>query len=96
MTRRAISTKGYTVSTTAVTLSDFGFTTSQIDQARRAVVSAINGDINITWDGTTATATLGHPITDGTWASVSVRGISRLSLIRYSTTDANVTVTLEH
>jgi len=95
--RKAIEMKGTTVSTTVLEMSDFGFTSQFLYDARRAIVTAVTQNAMITWDGTDPTATLGHPVVaNGDWVIIeNGANIQRIKLIRQGGSDANVTITLE-
>lgn len=91
-------TKSATISTAAkaITHGDFGFTQANLDNAHRARISCDAEQIRYTYDGTTPTATLGHPVKAE--ETVVVEGndnINNLQFIRSEAADAEVTVTLE-
>jgi len=95
LTTTVLEMKGTTVSSSAKTLADFGFSTTNTGNAKRAIISSVTDGVMATWDGTAPTSTLGHPIpVNQTIVIQGNRNINNLKLIRV-TNDAAVTITLE-
>ena len=93
--KRALATKAYTVTTLAVaTLSDFGFSADNINEATRVVASTTANALMITWDGTDPTSALGHPIATNEWGNVDGPDATSVKLIATGG-NAPTTITLE-
>lgn len=97
-TLNAYRTKAAAISNSAVAISAAGWswTAGDIAAADQAIVTAHTNPVNLTWDGTTPTTTLGYTLAAG--ASVTVMGnqnVSRLQFIRQGGSDATVSITLE-
>lgn len=95
---KAYSTKGMTISNTAVAISHASFSWGATDlaDADQAVITAHSQPMTITWDGTTPTATVGMYIAAG--STVTIKGnanVQAVKLIRQSGTDATASITLE-
>lgn len=96
--RRALETKSATISSTAVAISAaaWSWLDGTLHQGRRAIVSAIAQPLMMTWDGSTPTATHGHPIAaNGTFVVEGSFNVSRIQLIRQGDTDATAVITIE-
>lgn len=94
---KAIQAKGYEVSTTAIEMSDFGFTEEELSTARRATITAVTQNAMMLWDGTDPAATLGHPVVANALPIVveSAPSITLIKLIRQGGSNSFVTITLE-
>jgi len=98
VSKTGIETKGNTVSNTALALShaSWSWTAAKLAAATSARISANANGIVVTYDGTTPTATLGHPIAAGeTLVLEGGAAVNNLKMIRSGGSDATVTVTLE-
>lgn len=97
--RRALESKSTTISTTVVPINAaaWSWSAGKLDEARRAVISAVAQPVMVTWDGSTPTATHGHPIAANQVPLVieGAHNVPRVQLVRQGGTDATVTITLE-
>ncbi|MHC4542943.1 MAG: hypothetical protein ACYSYL_00250 [Planctomycetota bacterium] len=96
--RRALETKSTAISTTVVLISAaaWSWSSETLAQARRAVISAVAQPVMVTWDGSTPTATHGHPVVaNDTLIVEGAHNIPRIRLIRQGGSDATATITLE-
>ena len=94
---RAYATKSNTVSSTAETISDAGWSWSagDVSSADRALITCRTGGAMVTWSGVTPTATLGHLVAaNATYEVIGNVNIANLQFIREASTDAVITVTL--
>lgn len=83
--------------TTVIPLSSFtGYDATKVAVATRAKISAIGNGCVVTYDGTNATTTLGHPIAANA-APLVIEGQTNVSNIKVVslTGTSNVTITLE-
>ena len=92
----ALAFDQHTISDTALALVDLDFDQDEIDATNRVVISVRSGSINLRYDGTAPTVAIGHNfITGDTLAIEGQIDIALLQLIRNSTGDAVVDITLE-
>lgn len=93
--QNAIATITDTVSSTALTLSDLGFTDEQIKRANTALITRENFGLRYRYDGGVPTGTIGHVLASGErlelFGNANVRN---LQVIRSTANDSIVTVTL--
>ena len=93
---RAYATKTVSVSSTALLITDAGFSwaATDVSTADRALITSFTNGISVAWSGATPTATLGHAIAaNGTLEVVGQENVKHLQFIRL-TSDATVSVTL--
>jgi hypothetical protein len=88
------------VSTVAKTIAaDFGFTTAQLNAAKRAVVSSHGGRVHVRWDGVAPTATVGMMLFDDTSKHFIVFGRSNVAAMQFikesGGPDATISIQLE-
>lgn len=81
------------VSSTALTLEDFGFTAAQVQQAERALIFVNTNSIRVWWDGTVPTVSEGIVFEVG--FEIYNENIRQLQMIRNGSTDAEVAIILE-
>jgi hypothetical protein len=85
-----------TVSSTALSLVDVGFTQAEVDQADRARITVATQAIRYRYDGGAPTASLGHlAAADTSFVIEGNQNIQQLKLIRATGADGAVSVTLE-
>ncbi len=93
------ATKQVTISDTAVLLTALPstpFTAAQVDAAARALITVRTNAINLRYDGTSPTVAIGHLYSsEVVFAILGNENIKQLQLIRNSTDDSVVTITLE-
>jgi hypothetical protein len=91
-----IASKTLGVTTVKTLAADFGFSAAQLAAADVVVVSTFTNNANVLWDGSTPTATFGHPLTAGL-TILSFSGNAKINLLQVvsQTGTTNVTVTLE-
>lgn len=93
---RAFAFDQHTISSAALALADLDFTQDQVDETARVVISVRSGEVNIAYDGTTPTTSLGHIFTAGDiFEILGNNDVQNLQLIRNGAVDAVVDVTLE-
>lgn len=83
-----------TVSNTAVSLSDIGFTDDEIKRSGRCFVFVNTNSIRVDWSGNDPTVSVGALIS-GSFELTGNHNLERLKLIRDSTTDSEVFILLE-
>lgn len=84
------------ISTTAKTLIDIGFTTSQIDSAVKIRLTVEAQPVRYRYDGAAPTATEGHPlIATDELIIYGQQNIEQFQIIRSGASDATVRVTME-
>lgn len=84
-----------TVSSTALDMTDLGFTEAQLNVADRARITVEDADIKMTDDGTVAAGNNGHPLPNGfDGIFQSNRLIVAMQFIRRAGDDAVINVTL--
>lgn len=95
----AIATNQVTISSAAVLLTALPvspFTAAQVARAARAVITVRTAAINVRWDGTSPTTSVGHKFAVGdVFALVGNENITLLQIIRDGASDAVITITLE-
>ena len=75
--------------------SDFGFSAAQLAAMRKARISAMTNAVTFRQDGTSPTATVGHPIAAGEMIEIDgYNNLVNLEMIRSGAGDAVVTVTI--
>ena len=82
------------ISNTAETLSDMGFTAAQLADVRRVWITPHDGNLVYTLNGDTPTATQGHIFVTGTTYEINEAGVN-LSAIRQGASDVAATVEVE-
>lgn len=93
--QNAIALITETVSSTALTLSDLGFTADEIHRANAALITCENFDTRYRYDGGVPTGASGHVLATG--SSLELFGnanVRNLQLIRSTANDSTVTITL--
>lgn len=93
---KALDCKTATVSSTAVTMSSFSFADGALSKAQFATITSHTAGVVFTYHGANPTALSGHAIPAG--GTVQLQGnanVHALRLIRSSSTDATVSITLE-
>lgn len=95
--RTVLASKSATVTTAkAINHADFAFTAEQLAAADVAIISVATNDVNFLWDGSTPTATFGHPLIAGQTVVVLEGNAKINNLIFVQKSAAGVvTVTLE-
>lgn len=84
-----------TVSSTAQSLADIGFSAAEIGDAHEMIVTATDAAIRYTFSET-ATASNGHLVGNGDTFIFTNEAFSAFSCIRQASTDAEVYVTLKN
>lgn len=90
------ASRTYNVTTTAINITTFGFTTTLVQTATRAYITPITGTLYVMWDGSTPGGVLtnSHVISPGTRLDVYGYGnISNLQMVSGDT--VTVTISLE-
>ena len=104
ITADALDTKSHLVTDAVHAIADWGFDDAHIRDAKSAVVSCIDSDletagaaaVHVTWNGTNPSASLGHPLPAGGSLTISrVRNIDRLKFVRVGSKSCYVTITLQ-
>jgi hypothetical protein len=96
MSERALATRTVAVSNAPTTIAQFGFAAADIAAATKAVISARDAGIMVTWSGETVSQGCGHFCGKNASCNVySAVDVSRIQVIREGTTTASVTITLE-
>lgn len=93
---QALDSKSATVGSTVVTMSSFSFSAGVLSKARYATITSHTAGVVFTYHGGDPTALSGHAIATG--GTVQLQGnanVNALRLIRSSSTDATVSITLE-
>ena len=93
----AFATATATISSTAKSLQDCGFTADQVAAARNAVICVRTANIVATWvSGVTPTASAGISLpAGGTYVVEGTDNIGAWKSIREGATDSSITVILE-
>jgi len=95
-TTRGSAFDQHTISDTALALSDTDLTDAQLAAAARAIVSVRSGAVNIRYDGTAPTTSVGIKFLTGEkFQIVGNLDVNTVQMIRDSTTDAVVDIALE-
>lgn len=98
---RYVITKQHTVSNTAMSLVDFGFSaTTDVPMADRVIISVTAGALRINWDTTlnVPTTSTGLKIPTNDYPLFVLEGrfnAANLRMIRDSSSDATVDITIE-
>lgn len=96
MSERALATKAMVVFDRSTKITEFGFSDADLAIATKAVISTREAAIMVTWSGVPATPALGHYCARNASCSVfSNTDVRRINVIRESTANAVVTITLE-
>lgn len=97
-TGKSYATKSMTIANAVISIANtnWGWASTDLARANRAVISARTAGVMITWSGVDPTTSLGHPIQTNEWAAIEHQGdIAQIKLIREGSTSAVVTITLE-
>lgn len=85
-----------TVSSTALTLLDIGFTQAEIDRASRARITCATQPVRYRYDGGVPTASVGHYMAvNAETLIIGNPNIAALQFIRATGSDGEVAITLE-
>lgn len=95
VTDYVVATLGHTVSTTALLLTDLGFTATQIAKAHSVLITVNTNTLIWRADGTAPTASVGHYIPAlGSQELFGKVLLQNLKLIRQGGSDATITASL--
>jgi hypothetical protein len=95
---KAYALKGNTISTSAVPISDAGWSwgANDLAEADLAIVSCNTNGVTLTYEGTDPTATLGIALAAGDRITIKHNAnVQNIKLIRSGGSDALVTIQLE-
>jgi len=96
----AIVSASVTVSSAVVPLSSFGFTATQLAQAKHALITSTKAAVRYMYDGTAPTSELGHILPMDASPPLDVIGMENVANLQFildsgAATDAIVLITLE-
>ena len=94
--RRAKETKSASVDGNVTTLADFSFTASELQKASHALITCVGDAVMVTFDGTTPTATLGHPVLEEQGRLEVFGPDVQLIQMTQATGAATATITISH
>jgi hypothetical protein len=83
-----------TVSSTALSLLDFGFTDAELKASGRAFIFVNTNSLRVDWSGNAPTVSVGALIS-GTFEVSGNKNLYNFQMIRHSTSDSEVFVVLE-
>ncbi len=87
--------RGFTVSTIVIAMPAFAFSAPALAAATQALVTALNGGVMYTLEGTGPTTVVGHYLPAGSTITVTGNAdINNLQFLRQGAVDADVTITL--
>lgn len=95
-TTHSAASEAATISDSAQTLSDVGFSDAVLKSADVIFFGVRGADVSFRYDGTAPTATVGYILADG--ERLTIRGnenINALQFIRTASTDAELFATIE-
>lgn len=96
MSETALATKSMVVADRSVGIDEFGFSAADLAAATKAVITAREAAIMVTWSGVSATPARGHYCAKNASCNVfSATDVRRISVVREATANAVVTITLE-
>ena len=96
MSERALETKAILVAGRSVKITEFGFSEANLAEATKALITAREAAIMVTWSGVPATTAMGHYCGQNASCSVlSAADVKRVQVISESGANAVVTITLE-
>lgn len=96
MSERGLETKSAIVFDRPAKIIEFGFAPENLEAATKAVITAREAAIMVTWSGSPVSAATGHYCAKNASCSVfSAADVKRIEVIREGSANAVVTITLE-
>jgi len=96
MSERALETKSLYVTGRPVKVTEFGFAPENLAAATKALITAREAAVMVTWSGSPVSSSTGHYCGRNASCSVfSAADVKRIEIIREGESTALVTITLE-